>query len=185
MKIKYSFWFLIIYSLFLGYFNELIIFLLCLMIHEIGHLIIAFIFKFKINYFKLSIFGGEMNFYLNNVAVFKKILLFANGIIFNIIFLMLAFLLNSKLLIKCNLILIVVNCIPLVPLDGFNILSLFLPETILTNLSLILLFSISLIAIYKQSLGLFLIAVFLIINFVQYLKLKNEKRLYIIIKNMI
>lgn len=185
MKINYSFWFLIIYSLFLGYFNELLTVLLCLMVHEIGHLIIAFIFKFKINYFKLSIFGGEMNFYLSNVALFKKILLYANGIIFNLIFLLLAFLLNNKLLIKYNLILIIVNCIPLVPLDGFNILSLFLPDTVLTNLSFILLFSISMVAIYKQSLGLFLIAIFLIIKFIQYLKLKNEKKLYNIIKNMI
>lgn len=185
MKINYSFWFLIIYSLFLGYFKELLILILCLLIHELGHYLIVLIFKLKVNYFNVSLFGGDMNISIQNVSKPIKLILYFNGVIFNFLFLLCAFIFNAQILIKFNLIIIIINLIPIYPLDGFNICNLIFPQIFVINLSIICLIAIFIISIYTYSLGLLLIFLFLLTKFIQFLKINNEKKLYNIIQNMI
>lgn len=185
MKINYSFWILIIYSLFVGYFKLLLLLLLCLLIHELGHLIIIFIYRLKINCFQLSIFGGEINMDLSNISKFKLFILYSNGIIFNFLFLIISYLLGNEELIKCNILLIAINSISLFPLDGFHIFSIFFSQNFMINISFIFLFTIFISSIYIRSLGIFIIFFFLLTKFILFLKTKNEKKLFNIIKSMI
>lgn len=185
MKINYSFWLLIIYSLFLGYFKELLIMLLCLLVHELGHYIIVLIFKLKINYFNISLFGGEMNVSINHLSNIKKLILYLNGIVFNLLLLLMALIMNFDTLQKFNILIIIINLLPIFPLDGFNICNVLFPNNVVMNLSIMCLIAIFIISVYTHSLGLFIIFIFLLTKFIQFLKSNNQKKLYNIIKNMI
>jgi hypothetical protein len=69
MKINYSFFVLLIFSLYIGYYDKLLLFLLSLLIHECGHLIFIKLFRVKIYSFSLSAFGGVLE--INNVDLLK------------------------------------------------------------------------------------------------------------------
>lgn len=117
-KIDYSFLFIILIIFFSPKQSLLWFFILCLIFHEIGHLVFIGVFKYKIKELKLSIFGFFLK--LDNVKeeFYKDLIIYSGGIIFNF----LAFLVipddNIKLF---NLVLIFINIIPIYPLDGFNI----------------------------------------------------------------
>lgn len=104
------------------------IFLISIMLHESGHLIIAKILKIKIKNLKFNFIGFSAKFD-NNISNKKseKILVLIFGPLVNL-FISILFLVNkidcdyNVEIIYTNLILFVFNILPILPLDGGRIL---------------------------------------------------------------
>ncbi len=122
IKIHYSFILLLIISLFSGYFKIFISFFALLLIHELGHFFFIIMTKTKIVSIRFTIVGLflKVNNCLNNP--FKNILIYSGGLLFSILIQLIFFKNNTTLLMKYNLLIIILNLIPIVPLDGYNIL---------------------------------------------------------------
>lgn len=185
MRISYSFWILVIYSLFTGYLNELVFLLLCLMIHEIGHFLIALLFHIPIKEFNISILGCEIVYSNNNMRKITQFLFYCFGIVFNFLCAVICYIIKWQLILSFNVLLIIINLLPIYPLDGFNILSLFLSKTVLVNISFITLVLIFFLAINYNSMGILYIFGCLLLKTIKYLKTSDKQRLYSIIKNIV
>jgi len=155
--------------------------LLCLFVHEVGHLFICYLFKIKIN--KLTLFGTGFIMDINNddLLFYKSILLYFGGIFFNI----LLYLANiDKDISMISIILAIINLIPVYPLDGHQIiktiLEYFIPiykvyiiSIIISVVSLCMIFIISII--YKVDLFLFFNYLYLLILIC---KLYKNRKIY-------
>ena len=130
-KIKinsYTYIFLIL-CLLCGYIKNItIIFTICL-IHEFGHIFFIKLFKYEINSIELLPFGGytSVNKKINS-SINKDLLIACGGIFIQVILMFIIYLCKDKintitynLLMKYNLILIIFNLIPIIPLDGNQI----------------------------------------------------------------
>ena len=185
MKINFSFIILVLFSLYIGYFNKLFLFLICLFIHEIGHIITVILFKVKIKKFSLSIFGGVLELDekdYNNLICFKKIIIYISGIIMNIIF---CLLFEETEFGNYHLILFFFNSLPIYPLDGFNIFKIMFNNTVINNINICFIIILLIISIYNNSFGLIIISVILIIQNIKYYKSKDRIFLLKLINNMI
>lgn len=116
----------LLFILFSPYQKNIIGILIVLFIHELGHIIIALIFKIEINRISLTGFGFIMD--SSEASLFyKNIMFYFAGILFNLISLLF---LNNELQYYAK-ILIIINIIPIFPLDGYQIiktiLSYFIP----------------------------------------------------------
>lgn len=148
--------------------------LLCLLIHELGHLFFIFLFKYKIETLKLSIFGFFLKLEHTKEEAHKDFLLYFGGIFFNLI----AYLFfPDETMRKINLILIIFNSLPIYPLDGFNmtktILSYLLPyRFVLKIMSILSLFgsvlTIGLSVYYKMDLFILINAAYLFLLSIEY-----------------
>ncbi len=139
--------------------------LLCLFIHELGHIIFIFVFKIKIKKLKLSIFGFFLELENKKNVFYEDLLLFLGGILFNFI-LMLIY--NDNSIFKICSLLIVFNILPVYPLDGFNILKTLLGNFIPYKFVLIFL---SIFSLFFNTVIIILIIyykldIFLLINFI-------------------
>ncbi|MDE6414696.1 MAG: hypothetical protein K2K48_04715 [Anaeroplasmataceae bacterium] len=95
---------------------------LCLFIHELGHLFFIYIFKYKIERLKLSIFGFFLKLENTKEEFYKDFIIYFGGILFNFVSYLI---IPDETMRKINLILIVFNSLPIYPLDGFNIIKTF------------------------------------------------------------
>lgn len=165
-KIKinnYTYLFFIVCA-FCGYLkNIMIIFFICF-IHELGHVFFSKIFGYEINSIELLPFGGitTVNKKINS-SINKDIIINFGGIIFQLISILFLYLFKYKfniitynLIINYNLILIIFNMIPIIPLDGSNIIHLLLEKAFSYRISYHLNFIISIMSLI----------IFLIINYV-------------------
>lgn len=185
MKINYSFYALVILSLYIGYIDQLFIMCCSLIIHEIGHLIFIKLFKVKIKGFSLSIFGGSLNIDktdFNKINNTKKILIYSSGVLLNLFFYLIF---KDNIFGKCNIVLFVFNLLPIYPLDGYNIIKLFINDTMLNNLVIISLVILLIFAIYNNSLGLLFIILTLIYKNIIYYKEKDKIYLLNLVNNMV
>jgi len=163
---NYTYFFFVACAL-CGYLKNIsIIFFICL-IHEMGHIFFIKLFKYEIVSVELLPFGGfTTTNKLINSNINKDIIIAFGGILFQIIFIIFLYLLKNNfnlitynLFINYNFILIIFNLIPIIPLDGNNILHLFLEKFFSYKISYYLNLIFSLI---------FLI-LFFIINYIYYL----------------
>ena len=92
---------------------------LCLFIHEIGHLFFIFLFRYKIDILKLSIFGFFLKLKHSKEEFYKDFIIYFGGIFFN---LLCYICIPDETMRKINLILILFNSLPIYPLDGFNLI---------------------------------------------------------------
>ena len=158
-KIKFDFttYFIILGSLFCGWFSNIILILLIIIIHELGHVFFLKLFHFPIIEIKLYPFGGiTKTKLLINTNPSKNILIAFGGIIFQIILFMLFYLSYHfhliryyiyHLFILYNTSIIFFNLIPIVPLDGSIILKSFLTKIFSYKISNIITLIISIIGI--------------------------------------
>lgn len=135
-KIDISFYLLCICAV-LSPFQEMFLrFLIVLCLHEAGHLFFIIIFKIKIHRLKLYPFGFFMSIENKNIDFYKDILIYSGGIIFNMIFL---YILPQDYW-TISILFIVINLLPIFPLDGAmairSLLSYFLPYKISLYVSL-------------------------------------------------
>lgn len=183
MKINYSFLLLIVFSLYIGYFDRLLIFLVAFVIHEIGHLFFILILNVKINSFELSMFGGNLKIQnIENISKYKKFFIYVGGILFNFVFFILF---KSTFFGKVNLILLIFNMFPIVSLDGFNIFKLFVNKTIMNNINVTTLCILLMIGLYFNSLGILIIVLLLIFKNIEYFKNKDNIYLLQVVRNMV
>ena len=120
-------------SIFKGFFIGYIF----IVLHEIVHIIVAYMYNVKLKGFKLHITGANCSFSdYTNLRYTQKIIMYASGPIFNlcifIIFVLINnFLYTSKIIYDVafiNLFLCIFNILPAFPLDGGRIFEAFLCE---------------------------------------------------------
>lgn len=102
------------------------IFILSAFIHELGHLIAILLCKGKIISIKLTVFGGIINYHQQGGKL-KDIIICASGAIFGLITAYISSKLGYFTFSGANLILSIVNIIPVLPLDGGRIAEQILP----------------------------------------------------------
>lgn len=180
-------------------------------VHELGHLLTGIILGFKSNKIELTPFGLSIGFKVNlkdynkkikraNAIEEKRIIIAMVGPVVNLLIIFIIDKLNIDIyekimIIYSNLLLVLFNTLPILPLDGGRILKGILhiylgknkAEKYSCNISfgaLIILTAISSIAIlYFKNIAIFLGVIFLWILYLKEEKLyKNRNRLYELIK---
>ena len=180
-------------------------------VHELGHLLTGIILGFKPNKIELTPFGLSIGFKVNlkdynkkikraNAIEEKRIIIAMAGPVVNLLIIFIIDKLNIDIyekimIIYSNLLLVLFNTLPILPLDGGRILKGILhiylgknkAEKYSCNISfgaLIILTAISSIArLYFKNIAIFLGVIFLWILYLKEEKLyKNRNRLYELIK---
>lgn len=162
IDISYSFIFVIFLSLISGLFKDVIMLFLVIIIHETGHIFTSLIFKWKIGKISIGIVGGYITYDdVIDKPYKEEILIAMSGFLFQVMFLLIAYILYSNNLVddkfmflvkKYNLALIIFNILPIYPLDGSKILNIifnmFLPYKKSLKLTSIVSFIFILLMLY-------------------------------------
>lgn len=175
-----------------GRFNYFLIILTIILFHDLGHLCIMKLFKIKVSKLTILPFGSIIDSDLKyNENTLKKILIAIAGVLFQIIlYLIFIFLskqgfityLTYQIFLKYNKYIILFNLLPIIPLDGSQLLSYILETFLPFKLSIYLkciisiIFLILLLLISNPSLDLLNI---IILSFYKtYEELLNIKIIY-------
>ena len=163
-----------------GNIKDLIIFTIIIIIHEIGHILPALIFKWKIEKIILLPLGGLTIFNIKiNTSLKEQLVVALTGPIFQILaFNVIKTIYISERITNLNIALLIFNLIPIYPLDGSKILNvilnIFIPfkksHIITTSISILLI----IITIKNKNLILILTLLFLLIKNIQELKMHNH-----------
>ena len=191
-KSHYSFFILLLFSFFLGLIKEMFLIIFVLMIHEIGHLFFIILFKNSVSNIIIYPFGGVINYELKNDFIYKDLLITLGGVLSNLLFYLLFKLLKLDILSNINFVFLIVNLIPIHPLDGSRILTLILSINLPYYLSKIICFIVSLtlslilliyIVINKSGFYYMFLIIFLIrINIFSVIKLNKEYHMFLLLK---
>ena len=124
MKIDFSFYIAILLALFTRQIDVYLTYLIAIIIHECGHLIMASFFKWEVEELRISAIGGFLTFKndLSKPAV-QTFLVAISGIIFNLILGVILFALNGPAsLIYTQFAIAIFNLLPIAPLDGSKLM---------------------------------------------------------------
>lgn len=186
VSISPSFLLLIVLCLFGGFLKESLILLISLFLHELGHLFLIRLFKAKISSVSITgigIFINVSDYY--KLSLLKKVLISLGGIIVNILVVLITIHIPgiiTKDLMKINMILALFNCLPIYPLDGFQLIRHFLNciyeeeylNDLLSLVSMLLIAVLFIIAFIYQSYGIMII---LVVLFYKTLQLKKNRNI--------
>lgn len=173
-------YFFILLFILLGYFKFYLYFMLVIIIHEIGHLTFALIFRWKIKNITILPLGALIKFEDNlNKPIKEEFIIAIMGIVFQSVLLLFV---HNEMLVMCYKIVLIFNLIPIYPLDGAKIINLLLNKIInfkksylfsliLSYIIVILLISFSII---KSSLFIFLIVIPLLFSTINLIVSRNE-----------
>ncbi len=175
----------LIFFAFSGYLRNVLIIYSLLTLHELSHFLVCKLFKIDVNSITFSPIGLVMSISkLEKIHIYKRIILYLAGPAFHIIFFfILKFtplsLLNPNLIVY-NKLLLIINLLPIYPLDGANILEnlfrIFLKHLFSLKLTLFFsLFTLVVIFIFVGTLENFTYMLIVVILF--YLHLKRLKHL--------
>ena len=141
-----------------GRFNYFLIILTIILFHDLGHLCIMKLFKIKVSKLTILPFGSIIDSDLKyNENTLKKILIAIAGVLFQIIlYLIFIFLskqgfithLTYQIFLKYNKYIILFNLLPIIPLDGSQLLSYILEAFLPFKLSIYLKCIISIIFLF-------------------------------------
>lgn len=188
LNYDFSFFILCFLSFLTGLFKQFLIIFFLIIIHEFGHLLVAKLFKWKIDKIKIYIFGGCVKFNESlNKPIYEEFLILIAGPLFQMLgFLFLTFLYNEGLIFykdylvikSYNYTLLSFNLLPIYPLDGgkiFNLLCNYFFNYKLGNKFVIIISYILsiIILIFNKNYNLFLMIILLIIEITRYLKNQN------------
>lgn len=173
---------LLIFTL-IGYFRFISYFMLLIIVHELGHIIVSLIFKWNIEKIIILPFGGITKYNeIINRPLIEEFLVSIAGIIFQILFyLLIKDYVDYRYFNFINYFIILFNLIPIYPLDGSKILNVVFNKITSYKNSLLLTIIISYIFIILFSL-LFLninkiiafILIFLLLEVNKLYKERNE-----------
>ena len=124
MKIDFSFYIAILLALFTRQIDVYLTYLIAIIIHECGHLIMASVFKWEVEELRISAIGGFLTFTndLSKPAV-QTFLVALSGIIFNVILGTTLFALNGPpSLVYTQFAIAIFNLLPIAPLDGSKLM---------------------------------------------------------------
>jgi len=145
IEFHYSFLIMALGLVLTGHFFNLIAFTSLILIHEIGHCITSFIFKYKIIKIIIYPYGGltELDTFINT-DIYKDLIVAVSGIIMQCIYFIIIFYLYKNGIIReyiYNLFflyhksIVFFNILPILPLDGSKIVNLILSKYFNFNLS--------------------------------------------------
>ena len=111
----------------MGYFRLVIYFMLLIVVHELGHIIVSLIFKWNIYKIIILPFGGLIKYDdVINRPLIQEFLVAVAGITVQFLFyLLISTRVNYEYFSKINYFIIYFNLIPIYPLDGSKILNVF------------------------------------------------------------
>ncbi len=185
IKINNWTWVFVLIALLCGYIkNIFIVFIICLF-HELGHVFFIRLFKYKIIKIELFPFGGWTIIDKRiNSSITKDIIISVGGFINQIILFLFIYSLRDylsvityNLIYNYNFIILIFNILPIVPLDGYQIIHLLLEKYFSYYKAYILSYIVSLLSliifiiyIYKTNYYNTYIIVFLIYKLVEDIK---------------
>ena len=145
IKFHYTYLIMALGFILTGYYLNLIVFTSLILIHELGHYIIAKILKFKVQKIIIYPYGGITKLDdLINKNINKELLISISGILFQIIYYYIITILYKNgyirnytinLFTMYNKQIIIFNLLPIYPLDGSKIFNLLLNKFINYNTS--------------------------------------------------
>jgi len=167
----------------IGRFKFLICFMVLILVHELGHIIISLMFKWRVDKIIVLPFGGITKYNeIINRPLIEEFLVAISGIIIQLIFYKLVSnYIDYKFFSFINYFIIIFNLLPIYPLDGSKILNVLFNK--ITNFKNSILFTviISYVCIIDLSLLLFninkLLFMMLIFLFIEVNKYYKEKYL--------
>lgn len=158
-KLYFHPFFLIVLFIFtlIGKFKFILYFMTLIIVHEIGHISVALMFKWKIDKVIILPFGGLTKFHeLINRPLIEEFFVSIAGVVFQIIFFkIISSKINYDYFSFINYFIIIFNMLPIYPLDGSKLLNVILNKLTSFKKSLILTVILSYIAIIILALLLF------------------------------
>ena len=120
MKIDFSFYIAILFAFFARQIDVYLTYLIAIVIHECGHLVVASFLKWEVEEFRMSAIGGFLTF-KNDLSkpALQSFAVAVSGIVFNLAFglILLAFD-GPKGLVYTQFAIAIFNLLPIAPLDG-------------------------------------------------------------------
>ena len=145
IEFHYSFLIVALGLVLTGHFCNLFVYTLLIIVHEFGHVISAIAFKYKVDKIIIYPYGGFTKFNtIINTEIYKDLVVAISGVIMQCICFSIVYLLYSNGIIReyiYNLFclyhksMLIFNSLPIIPLDGFNIVNLFLSKILSFNFS--------------------------------------------------
>ena len=123
IKIDFSFYIALLLALFSHQIDIYLTYLIAILIHECGHLVLATLFQWRIIEFRVSAIGGFLTFE-NDLSrpVIQSLIVATGGVIFNLIFGLFLLAINGPVsLIYAQFAIAIFNLLPIAPLDGSRI----------------------------------------------------------------
>ena len=146
----------------IGYFKFYLCFMIVLLIHELGHITMALVFRWHIKKIVVLPLGLLLKFEDNlNKPLIEEFIISISGIIFQLVFIILIH--NNYLVLSSNIILIF-NMLPIYPLDGSKVINILI--NIITN--------------FKTSYFLTLLISFITIILLMFLSIINKSLIIIL-----
>ena len=172
IKVTYSLMIFLIVMLYLSKLTEIFVIIGSIIIHELSHIICAYIFGYKGFKIELSMFGGMCIMNIDTRRKVSSCIIYLSGIFINLLLIVLSILLTRKNICSeeidyilnvvkhYNIIMVVFSVLPIYPLDGYRIISLFTRNSCKVSYAFIVLLFI--INVYFQSVGLLILSIFLL-----------------------
>lgn len=194
IKIHYSLIFLLILSLFTGSIFKILGIIFSILLHEISHYMFLKLYKVDVKYLELSIIGGILDIEEVNLSLYKKLIVNLAGVVANLLIIIIITFFNIEslnYLITYNVVIIIFNLIPIIPLDGYRILNDVLSViyddnytfVLVKRIDLFCLFMMLLVLLILKIYGLFLIWSFLLLKYFKYnIDDKKLKNIYYLLK---
>jgi len=159
-------------------------FVISIIIHEIGHIIVSNIFNVNFGKVNISFFGfSNKNLVLSGNSFFNKIFILMAGSLFNFCFFILFLILKVYNLAIMNLYLGIFNLLPIIPLDGGNILICLISKISNEKMAIRYTMKISkmflIIITFMYSIGIIILknfSLFILILYLWFLNIKEEKQ---------
>lgn len=140
-----------------GYFANLIVFTSLILIHELGHITMSYLFKYKIKKIIFYPYGGltKLDTFINT-DINKDLIVGISGILFQELYFIIIFIMFEKgiireyiynLFVNYNKSILLFNILPIIPLDGSKIVNLLLSKIFNFNLANIITIIISFLSL--------------------------------------
>lgn len=182
-KVKFiihpSFILLLLIGLYGGFLKEVVLFSIIVILHELGHLIAAKICKVRYYAIHLTIIGCliDLDAY-QDISFIKKIFINSSGIIVNVFLMIIFAITNYELLYEYNKLMIFINLLPIMPLDGYKLLYAIFTLIFDDEYTKDCLFYLSMIILVVLTIIILILGLYgylLIIGFLYYKTFRNKK----------
>lgn len=186
-KINLFTYLFLILSMLSGYFREIFIVFIILIIHELGHFFLMKLLNINVQSITIYPYGGMIkSSMLINTNSLKVILISLGGVLIQFLFLGFVFIIYKfgimnnyyyDIFFKYNFFIIIFNLLPIYPLDGYKLLNSFFELFMSFKISIYFSFIVNIIFLilffvylYIYKVSNYLIIIFLIVNLVNYLR---------------